>query len=48
MREYWIADPEKERVVVYRLKEEEELVEEYSFEDEIPVRIYEDFSIKIR
>lgn len=48
VREYWIADPEKERVVVYRLKEEEELVEEYSFEDEIPVRIYEDFSIKIR
>lgn len=47
VREYWIVDPEKERVSVYRLKEEE-LVAEYAYDEEIPVGIYEDFSVKIR
>ena len=46
VREYWIVDSEKQRAVVYNF--EKETTEEYSFEDEIPVGIYEEFSIKIR
>jgi len=45
VREYWIVDSLKERVMVYRF--EEELMEEYSFQDTIPVGIYNDFSINI-
>ena len=45
VREYWIVDPMKQRVTVYFF--EKELVEEYSFGTEIPVGIYEEFSIKI-
>ena len=46
VREYWIVDPMKQMVIVYRF--EKETMEEFSFEDSIPVGIYEDFSIKIR
>ncbi len=45
VREYWIVDPIKERVTVYSF--EHETVEEYPFSDEIPVGIYEQFSIRI-
>ncbi len=45
MREYWIVDPIKQRITVYFF--EKELVEEYSFGEEIPVGIYEGFSIKV-
>lgn len=45
VREYWIVDPQKERVTVYFF--EKENVEEYMFGEEIPVGIYEEFSIKI-
>ena len=45
VREYWIVDPEKEIVNVYNMPEEE--MEEYRFGDEIPVHIYEGFSIKV-
>lgn len=45
VREYWIVDPEKQRVTVYFF--EKELVEEYSFGTDIPVGIYEGFNIKI-
>lgn len=46
VREYWIVDPFKQRVTVYFF--EKETVEEYSFDDEIPVGIYEGFSIKVQ
>lgn len=46
VREYWIVDPTKETVIVYRF--EKETMEEYSFGDDVPVGIYEDFSIKIQ
>lgn len=46
VREYWIVDPVKEQVIVYKF--EKEVMEEYSFDEEIVVGIYEDFSIKIR
>ena len=44
-REYWIVDPVKELVMVYRF--EKETMEQYTFGEDIPVGIYEDFSIKI-
>ena len=46
VREYWIVDPSKEQVVVYEF--EQERMEQHSFGEEIAVRIYEDFSIKIQ
>jgi len=45
VREYWIVDPMKELVMVYRF--EKGIMEEYSFEKDIPVGIYEGFTIKI-
>ena len=45
VREYWIVDPEKQRVIVYFF--EKELLEEYSFGTDIPVGIYEGFNIRV-
>lgn len=45
VREYWIVDPEKQRVMVYGF--ENDTVEQYDFGEDIPVGIYEDFSIKV-
>ena len=46
VREYWIVDPIKEMVIVYRF--DKETMEEYSFGEDIPVGIYEGFSIKVQ
>lgn len=46
VREYWIVDPIKEMVMVYRF--DKETMEEYSFGEDIPVGIYEGFSIKVQ
>ena len=43
VREYWIADPDKNRVMVYNF--EADTVDEYAFMDDIPVGIYPGFSI---
>ncbi len=45
VREYWIVDPIKQRVTVYFF--EKELVEEYSFGTDIPVGIYDGFTLKV-
>ncbi len=45
VREYWIVDPTKELVMVYRFEKEE--MEQYSFGEEVPVGIYEEFAIKV-
>lgn len=45
VKEYWIADPMKQRVTVYHF--EKETTEDYSFGEEIPVGLYEGFSIVI-
>ena len=45
VREYWIVDPEKQRVTVYCF--EKESVEEYSFGTDIPVGIYDGFHINV-
>ena len=46
VREYWVVDPEKELVTVYDF--EKDSMEEYSFDKDIPVGIYEGFSIKVQ
>lgn len=45
VREYWIVDPMKQRVTVYFF--ERELMEEYSFGEDVPVGIFEEFSIRV-
>lgn len=45
VREYWIVDSMKKQTLVYRF--EKEMMEEYSFSENIPVGIYERFTIKI-
>jgi Uma2 family endonuclease len=49
VREYWIIDREKERVTVYtNLDNSEKMeVEIYSFDDKIPVGIYDDLVIDL-
>lgn len=46
IREYWIVDPEKDSVMVYQF--EGETMEQYSFGDDVPVGIYEGFSVKVQ
>ena len=45
VREYWIVDPIKQRVTVHHFDMEDG--EEYAFGEEIPVGIFEGFSIKV-
>lgn len=45
VREYWIVDPQKERIFVYHLEQEHFGIETYTFHDFIPVGIYPDFQI---
>ncbi len=45
VREYWIVDPDKLQVTVYNF--EKETSETYTFDENIPVGIYEGFEIKI-
>ena len=45
VREYWIVDPIKELIMVYRF--EKETMEQYSFGEDVPVGIYEGFTIKV-
>ncbi len=45
VREYWIVDPEKDRIMVYNF--EAETTEEYSFGTPVPAGIYESFFITV-
>lgn len=45
VREYWIVDPEKNRILVYNF--ERDFMEEYAFGDDVPAGIYEDFFIQV-
>ncbi len=45
VREYWIVDSAKQMTAVYRF--EQGIMEEYSFGEDIPVGIFDGFSIKI-
>lgn len=46
VREYWIVNPQKNSVMVYDL-ENEKKSNQYTFEDDVPVCIYDDLSIRI-
>ena len=46
VREYWIVDPETEKVRVYDLPAAEEA--DYTFADMVPVHIYEDLQIDMK
>lgn len=41
VREYWIVNPQKKSVMVYDLENEKS--NQYTFEDDVPVCIYDDF-----
>ena len=45
VKEYWIVDSVKEEVTVYKTEKKE--MENYTFDDNIPVGIYNNFSLKI-
>lgn len=50
VREYWIIDPEKQMVLTYYfegLEDDKGDYGEFSFEEDIPVRIYDGWSIRI-
>lgn len=42
-KEYWIVDPEKNRIMVYDFQRD--TVEEYTFSDKVKAGIYDDFEI---
>ena len=41
VREYWIVDPDKQMTTVYGF--EKDTVEQYNFNEDVPVGIYDDF-----
>ena len=45
VREYWIVDAEKTRVMVYNFYHDD--MNEYSFTEDIPAGIYTDLSIRM-
>lgn len=47
VEEYWIVDPEKERVRVYRFSEGDREID-YTFDEAVEVGIYEDLEVDLR
>jgi len=45
VREYWIVDPMKKVVMAYKF--EKGVMEEYAFGEDVPVGIYDGFTIKV-
>ncbi len=45
VREYWIVDSDKQMITVYAF--EKDMVEQYNFGEDIPVAIYDGFTIKV-
>lgn len=43
VREYWIVDPDKDRITVYAFESED--TAEYTFTDSVKAGIYEDLEI---
>lgn len=48
VREYWIVDPQRERIFVYYWEQEKFEVEMYTFQDTVKVNIYEDLQIDFK
>ncbi len=47
VREYWIVDPQSEKIFVYFLEQTDFRVETFTFHDSIKVNIYEDLSVNM-
>ena len=45
VREYWVVDSERELVTIYNF--EKDSMEEYAFDKNLPVGIYEGVSLKL-
>jgi Uma2 family endonuclease len=45
VREYWIVDPVKSRVMVYNFSKDD--MKEYNFTEDIPAGIYNEFAIRM-
>lgn len=45
VKEYWVIDPLKEKIVTYRFEEDDVDIKLYGFKDKVPVGIYEDLVI---
>lgn len=45
VREYWIVDPHRRKVVVYYFHQADFIIETYTFQDKIKVNIFDDFSV---
>lgn len=43
VREYWIVDPEKDRILVYNFESED--TGDYTFADSVKAGIYDDLSV---
>ena len=41
VREYWLVDPEENTIETYLFTEEGTLVNDYTFDDRVPVRIWD-------
>ena len=48
VREYWIVDPQRERIFVYYWEQEKFEVEMYTFQDTVKVTMYEDLQIDFK
>ncbi len=49
VREYWIVNPAKQQLMVYQFENGDvKEVEHYSFDEDVPVGIYEGFSIRVQ
>lgn len=48
VREYWIVNPLKEKVIVYKLEESHFSMDTYTFQDSIKVSIYDDLWIDFK
>lgn len=47
VREYWIVDPDLERVFVYFFEQNRNFIEVYDFTQQIPVNIYQDAPVQL-
>lgn len=47
VREYWIVDPEEERVLVYFFEQNHDSIQVYDFKQQIPVHIYKDAPVQL-
>ena len=45
-QQYMIADPAQQQIMVYQFGEKV-MVEQYSFDEDVPVGIYKGFSIRV-